>query len=103
MPARLPVRPLGTHWLLLRSSQWSPHCPATPSVDSVELITSTCPSVEHHQRSLALVAMSRGTHVGYLVGTTSMLLTDADWIWQNIKVPDDMHFDTGYPSTPYGK
>ena len=22
------------------------------------------------------------------------------WIWQNIKVPDYMHFDTGYPSTP---
>jgi hypothetical protein len=23
------------------------------------------------------------------------------WIWQNIKVPDYMHFDTGYPSAPY--
>ena len=23
------------------------------------------------------------------------------WIWQNIKVPDYMHFDTGYPSVPY--
>jgi hypothetical protein len=23
------------------------------------------------------------------------------WIWQNIKVPDYMHFDTGYPSRPY--
>jgi hypothetical protein len=22
------------------------------------------------------------------------------WIWQNIKVPDYMHFDTGYPSRP---
>ena len=23
------------------------------------------------------------------------------WIWQNIDVPDFMHFDTGYPSAPY--
>ena len=23
------------------------------------------------------------------------------WIWQNIDVPDYMHFDTGYPSGPY--
>jgi hypothetical protein len=23
------------------------------------------------------------------------------WIWQNIDVPDFMHFDTGYPSTPF--
>lgn len=22
------------------------------------------------------------------------------WLWQNIKVPDYMHFDTGYPSRP---
>lgn len=25
---------------------------------------------------------------------------DEGWIWQNIEVPDYMHFDTGYPSTP---
>lgn len=24
------------------------------------------------------------------------------WIWQNIDVPDFMHFDTGYPSRPFG-
>ena len=23
------------------------------------------------------------------------------WIWQNIDVPDYMHFDTGYPSAPF--
>jgi hypothetical protein len=23
------------------------------------------------------------------------------WVWQNIDVPDYMHFDTGYPSGPY--
>jgi hypothetical protein len=27
--------------------------------------------------------------------------TRAGWIWQNIDVPDYMHFDTGYPSRPY--
>lgn len=25
------------------------------------------------------------------------------WIWQNIDVPDYMHFDTGYPSRPYDR
>jgi hypothetical protein len=28
------------------------------------------------------------------------LFTARGWIWQNIKVPDYMHFDTGYPSRP---
>ena len=28
------------------------------------------------------------------------LFTDHGWVWQNIKVPDYMHFDTGYPSRP---
>jgi hypothetical protein len=27
---------------------------------------------------------------------------DEGWIWQNIDVPDYMHFDTGYPSSPFG-
>ncbi|RKN06003.1 M15 family peptidase [Streptomyces radicis] len=27
--------------------------------------------------------------------------TDEGWIWQNIDVPDYMHFDTGYPSGPF--
>lgn len=29
------------------------------------------------------------------------LFESEGWIWQNIKVPDYMHFDTGYPSTTY--
>ncbi len=28
------------------------------------------------------------------------LFTKRGWIWQNISVPDYMHFDTGYPSRP---
>ena len=34
-------------------------------------------------------------------GLVWRLFTRAGWIWQNIKVPDYMHFDTGYPSRPY--
>ena len=29
------------------------------------------------------------------------LFDEEGWIWQNIKVADYMHFDTGYPSRPY--
>lgn len=28
------------------------------------------------------------------------LFRERGWVWQNIKVPDYMHFDTGYPSRP---
>jgi hypothetical protein len=28
------------------------------------------------------------------------LFTERGWIWQDIKVPDYMHFDTGFPSRP---
>lgn len=28
------------------------------------------------------------------------LFEDRGWVWQNIKVPDYMHFDTGFPSRP---
>jgi hypothetical protein len=28
------------------------------------------------------------------------LFTELGWIWQDIKVPDYMHFDTGFPSRP---
>jgi hypothetical protein len=37
-----------------------------------------------------------------LPGDEVVRLFEAEgWIWQNIKVPDYMHFDTGYPSVPY--
>jgi hypothetical protein len=29
------------------------------------------------------------------------LFTAEGWIWQNIDVPDYMHFDTGFPSRPF--
>lgn len=34
-------------------------------------------------------------------GLVWQVFTEEGWIWQNIKVPDYMHFDTGYPSEPY--
>ena len=32
---------------------------------------------------------------------TVRLFEDEGWTWQNIDVPDYMHFDTGYPSRPW--
>lgn len=34
-------------------------------------------------------------------GVAWQAFTDEGWIWQNIDVPDYMHFDTGYPSKPF--
>ena len=34
-------------------------------------------------------------------GLVWRLFRDEGWVWQNIDVPDYMHFDTGYPSRPY--
>ncbi|GAB2873540.1 M15 family metallopeptidase [Streptomyces mayteni] len=34
-------------------------------------------------------------------GLVWQTFTDEGWIWQNIDVPDYMHFDTGYPSGPF--
>ncbi|EFQ83297.1 hypothetical protein HMPREF0063_11570 [Aeromicrobium marinum DSM 15272] len=34
-------------------------------------------------------------------GPEVALFEDEGWIWQNIDVPDYMHFDTGYPSAPW--
>ncbi|MGB8946811.1 MAG: M15 family metallopeptidase [Streptomyces sp.] len=34
-------------------------------------------------------------------GAVWQAFTDEGWVWQNIKVADYMHFDTGYPSAPF--
>ena len=34
-------------------------------------------------------------------GLVWRLFRDEGWVWQNIDVPDYMHFDTGYPSAPF--
>ncbi|MDN4175854.1 M15 family metallopeptidase [Nocardioides sp. SOB77] len=46
-------------------------------------------------------ARTPGPGVIYKGGLVWDLFTEAKWIWQNIDVPDYMHFDTGYPSAPY--
>ena len=42
----------------------------------------------------------RGPGVISKGGLAWRLFTERGWIWQDIKVPDYMHFDTGYPSRP---
>lgn len=34
-------------------------------------------------------------------GVVWQAFIDEGWVWQNIDVPDYMHFDTGYPSVPF--
>ena len=34
-------------------------------------------------------------------GTVWLAFVKEGWVWQDIKVPDYMHFDTGYPSKPF--
>ncbi|MFE5602614.1 M15 family metallopeptidase [Streptomyces coelicoflavus] len=34
-------------------------------------------------------------------GVVWRAFVEEGWVWQNIDVPDYMHFDTGYPSKPY--
>lgn len=36
-------------------------------------------------------------------GAVVEAFVEEGWIWQNIDVPDYMHFDTGYPSAPYSR
>jgi hypothetical protein len=52
------------------------------------------PSPEHRRRTPGKGKILRG-------GLVWRLFEDEGWIWQNIDVPDYMHFDTGYPSRHY--
>lgn len=56
----------------------------------------TCwsPSARHSERSPGPGKILKG-------GLVWRAFTDEGWVWQNIKVPDYMHFDTGYPSRPF--
>lgn len=69
------INPRENPWMDLRCNCWSPgprHAERTPGPGKILQ--------------------------GDLVWT---LFNDEGWIWQNIDVADYMHFDTGYPSTPY--
>jgi hypothetical protein len=53
------------------------------------------PSAKHGARSQGKGRILEG-------GPVWRAFTAEGWVWQNIDVPDYMHFDTGYPSRPYG-
>lgn len=69
------INPVQNPWMDLRCDCWVPgkrHSPRTPGPGKV------------------------------IPGSEVVQLFEAEgWVWQNIKVPDYMHFDTGYPSAPY--
>ncbi len=68
------INPLQNPWMDLRCSCWSP-------------------SSEYAARTPGPGKIFKGT-------AAHRLFIDEGWIWQNIKVADYMHFDTGYPSQP---
>ncbi|MFE7572091.1 M15 family metallopeptidase [Streptomyces sp. NPDC057539] len=68
------INPLQNPWMDVRCTCWSP-------------------SGEYAERKPGKGIIIEGGHVW-------QTFVDEGWIWQNIKVPDYMHFDTGYPSVP---
>ncbi|RKN10120.1 M15 family metallopeptidase [Streptomyces radicis] len=69
------INPLENPWMDLRCECWSP-------------------SGEHRERVEGPGKIVEG-------GLVWRLFTEEGWIWENIDVPDYMHFDTGYPSEPF--
>lgn len=69
------INPVQNPWMDLRCDCWTP-------------------SAEFAERTLG---------PGKILGKDDVwqAFDDEGWVWQNISVPDYMHFDTGYPSTPY--
>lgn len=69
------INPVENPWMDLRCDCWSP-------------------SAEFAERTPGQGKVLRG-------GLVWRVFKSEGWIWQNIPVPDYMHFDTGYPSRPY--
>lgn len=69
------INPLENPWKDLRTKQWSP-------------------SAEYAARTEGKGKILKGSLVW-------RAFTEEGWVWQDIKVPDYMHFDTGYPSAPF--
>lgn len=69
------VNPRENPWMDLRCDCWSP-------------------SARHAARTPGPGKVRKG-------GVVWRAFIDEGWIWQNIDVPDYMHFDTGYPSRHY--
>ncbi len=69
------INPLENPWKDLRTKNWSP-------------------SAKYAARTGGKGKILEG-------GPVWRAFTAERWIWQDIKVPDYMHFDTGYPSKPF--
>ena len=69
------INPRENPWMDLRCRCWSP-------------------SPKHQRRNPGKGKILEG-------GLVWRLFEQEGWIWQNIDVPDYMHFDTGYPSRPW--
>ena len=69
------VNPVQNPWMDLRCKCWTP-------------------SAKHSDRTVG---------PGKIIENDAVwqVFDDEGWVWQNISVPDYMHFDTGYPSRPY--
>ncbi|MFC9990602.1 M15 family metallopeptidase [Streptomyces rubiginosohelvolus] len=69
------INPFENPWKDLRTKSWSP-------------------SSKYSARTEGKGKILKG-------GLVWRAFTEEGWVWQNIKVPDYMHFDTGYPSAPF--
>ncbi|GAA3500931.1 hypothetical protein GCM10019016_080380 [Streptomyces prasinosporus] len=69
------INPFENPWINLRTKKWSP-------------------SAEYAERTEGKGKILEG-------GLVWQAFTEEGWVWQDIKVPDYMHFDTGYPSVPF--
>jgi hypothetical protein len=69
------INPRENPWMDLRCDCWSP-------------------SARHAARTPGPGKVRKG-------GIVWRAFVGEGWVWQNIDVPDYMHFDTGYPSRPY--
>jgi hypothetical protein len=69
------INPLENPWKDLRCKCWRP-------------------TAQHSSRTAGKGKILKG-------GTVWRTFADEGWVWQDIDVPDYMHFDTGYPSKPY--
>lgn len=69
------INPYENPWTNLRTKKWSP-------------------SAKYKDRTEGKGKIIEG-------GLVWRAFTEEGWVWQDIKVPDYMHFDTGYPSSPF--
>lgn len=69
------INPVENPWVNLRTRKWQP-------------------SAEYAERTEGKGKILKD-------GLVWRAFTEEGWVWQDIKVPDYMHFDTGYPSKPF--